>query len=266
MIEEQLLGLIEDPKEKKDLLLQLYFRTNRIPEEKIFGEVDRDLWKNLERYGDVSSLPNYAGVDIGVALRAPDEITLRNKKDSVMCVMKASPIWANVWHIGLESAEEVIVMLATKLQKTFGFAESCTGGLCSHRVTNVSGASRCFWGSVVSYDNSVKLHQLGVNLETLQDHGAVSVETAREMAAGVRLSLGVDIGVSITGIAGPHGGSTEKPVGTVCIGWSTTDETDAVRLQFFGDRELLKNRFAQSALYTLLERLEKIAGSTRGTR
>jgi nicotinamide-nucleotide amidase len=174
--------------------------------------------------------------------------------------MRNSPVWTHVWHEGSQSVEELVVQMANHKKLRFGFAESCTGGLCSHRITNVSGASSVFMGSVIAYDNSVKEKFLGVESNTLESFGAVSIETAQEMARGLREKMNLDVSISITGIAGPHGGSLEKPVGTVCVGFSTKVSTEAVRLQFFGEREILKNRFSQAALFTLLEQLEKFAG------
>ncbi len=101
---------------------------------------------------------------------------------------------------------------------TLACAESCTGGLVAKLVTDIAGSSEVFEGGVVSYSNEVKMKILGVSEKTLAAHGAVSEETAREMALGVRVRLGADIGVSTTGIAGPGGGPPEKPVGTVCFG------------------------------------------------
>src|SRR5207253_8703595 len=101
---------------------------------------------------------------------------------------------------------------------TVALAESCTGGLVAHRLTNVPGSSAYVRGALVAYANSAKQDLLGVRRETLAAHGAVSEETAGEMAAGARRAFGASIGVSTTGIAGPDGGTPEKPVGTVCFG------------------------------------------------
>jgi nicotinamide-nucleotide amidase len=131
---------------------------------------------------------------------------------------------------------------------TVASAESCTGGLVAHRLTNVSGSSDYFIGSVVSYANGVKVNHLGVDEAALQAHGAVSEPVARQMAAGVRRALGTDIGVATTGIAGPTGGTPEKPVGTVWLGYADADTTRAVRLQFLEDRALNKELFSTSAL------------------
>ncbi len=259
MIQDHLLKLICSKLDQNIVIETISARTKRVPEEKIFGEVDPDLWEKLAKYGDVSSLPVFFGVDIGVKIKAKNQQELDEKKTAVLNIFHNSAVMPHIWHFGLESLEEVIVMMANKKKVTFGFAESCTGGLCSHRITNVSGSSKCFYGSVVSYDNSVKSHLLSVKEKTLQDFGAVSVETAAEMASGLANELKVDIAISISGIAGPGGGSLEKPVGTVCIGSMVNGVLGAEKLKFFGDREQLKNRFSQAALMKLLEHLEKIA-------
>ncbi len=131
---------------------------------------------------------------------------------------------------------------------TVGLGESCTGGLVAHRLTNIPGSSAWVKGGVVAYANSAKSGLLGVSPATLEAHGAVSEETAGEMAAGVRRALGADIGVSTTGIAGPDGGSAEKPVGTVCFGMATADETVTARYQLWGTRDWVKLVASQVAL------------------
>ena len=119
---------------------------------------------------------------------------------------------------------------------TISTAESCTGGLLSHALTARSGSSAYFMGGVVAYSNAIKERILGVQPETLLAYGAVSKQTAREMADGVRLKFETDIGLSTTGIAGPTGGTPEKPVGLVWIGISTPGGTRAFECQFEGGR------------------------------
>lgn len=119
---------------------------------------------------------------------------------------------------------------------TISTAESCTGGLLSHVLTARSGSSVYFMGGVVAYSNAIKERILGVQPETLLAYGAVSRQTAREMADGVRLNFGTDIGLSTTGIAGPTGGTPEKPVGLVWIGISTPGDTRAFECHFEGGR------------------------------
>jgi len=136
-------------------------------------------------------------------------------------------------------------------------AESCTGGLLSHLLTNVAGSSSYFMGGVTAYANEAKVHLLGVKWETLENYGAVSAETVIEMAGGVRTALDADIGVSTSGIAGPGGGTTEKPVGTVWVGLSTRDTETARHFLWQGDRLAVKQQSAQAALALLVEYLQE---------
>ena len=136
-------------------------------------------------------------------------------------------------------------------------AESCTGGLISHLVTNVAGSSTYFVGGVTAYSNEVKVNLLGVRLETLERFGAVSSETVLEMAHGVRNALAADIGISVSGIAGPDGGTPEKPVGTVWIGLSSPQEEYSRHFLWTGDRLDVKVQSAQAALMLLLEYLQE---------
>jgi PncC family amidohydrolase len=133
--------------------------------------------------------------------------------------------------------EETIGQLLLAQGLTLATAESCTGGLVAHRITNVSGSSAYYLGGVVAYSNDMKEALLGVRHETLLAHGAVSEETAREMARGARQRLGADLAVSVTGIAGPTGGTAEKPVGLVYIALSARSPTDAGTGQEAPDEE-----------------------------
>ncbi|MCA8911951.1 MAG: competence/damage-inducible protein A [Planctomycetes bacterium] len=130
-------------------------------------------------------------------------------------------------------------------------AESCTGGMIAHLLTNVPGSSDVLVESAVTYSNDAKVRRLGVKPETLEAHGAVSEETAREMAAGIKRESSADLCVAVTGIAGPGGGSDEKPVGTVWLAAAMSDEVQAWHLRVPGDRELVKWRTARTALNTL---------------
>jgi nicotinamide-nucleotide amidase len=144
--------------------------------------------------------------------------------------------------------ESVVGELLRRKGRTVATGESCTGGLVSNRLTNVPGSSAYVRGGVVAYSNDAKQALLGVAEATLQAHGAVSEETAGEMAVGARRALGADIAVSTTGIAGPDGGTKEKPVGTVCFGLATPDETITMRHQLWGTRDWVKLVASQIAL------------------
>lgn len=134
-------------------------------------------------------------------------------------------------------------------------AESCSGGLIAHRLTNIAGSSGYFLGGVVSYSNAAKISLLGVQPASLDTHGAVSEGIAREMAEGARKRFSADFAVACTGIAGPGGGSPEKPVGLVYIGVAGPAGTAVERCQFGGDRMSIKQQTADRALALVLEAL-----------
>jgi len=134
-------------------------------------------------------------------------------------------------------------------------AESCTGGLLGHRVTNVSGSSEYFSGGVVAYSYEAKVKTLGVSWDTLNGFGAVSSETVIEMARGARKLMDADIAVSVSGIAGPGGGTADKPVGTTWVGLATNDGEWSREFHFKGDREQNKAFSADAALQMLLDYL-----------
>jgi PncC family amidohydrolase len=155
--------------------------------------------------------------------------------------------------------EKIIEVLSGELLRARGLrlavAESCTGGLVGHRLTNVAGSSTYYQGSVTAYAYEAKVRLLGVHWETLEQHGAVSLETAIEMARGVRIALAADIGLAITGIAGPGGGTLEKPVGTTWVGLSSPWDEFARQYFWEGSRIENKESSAQAALQLLVDYL-----------
>ncbi|HEV2290614.1 MAG TPA: nicotinamide-nucleotide amidohydrolase family protein, partial [Gemmatimonadales bacterium] len=134
-------------------------------------------------------------------------------------------------------------------------AESCTGGLLGARLTTIPGSSTVFQGGVIAYDNAVKRRELGVPAELIERHGAVSEEVARAMARGARERFGTEAAIAITGIAGPGGGTDEKPVGTVWFSVSLRGHEETVRHVVFGDRDEIRERAAQWAMYLLWRRV-----------
>ena len=148
-------------------------------------------------------------------------------------------------------AEELVQVLTEK-KLTCATAESCTGGGVGFAITGVSGSSAVFWGGVISYDNSVKHGVLGVPEEVLATKGAVSSECAAAMAEGVRRLLKTDLAVSLTGIAGPGGGSEEKPVGLVWFGLASATGVTTEKKIFSGDREAVRAAAIEHALRLLL--------------
>ncbi len=156
----------------------------------------------------------------------------------------------------VEEIEETIIRMATERKATIAVAESCTGGTLSNRLTNVSGSSSVFLCGLTTYANSAKQTFLGVSEKTLSFHGAVSSETAIEMAEGLRKSSGADFAVTTTGIAGPTGGTDEKPVGTVFIGYATPDGSGAIKRLNPDDRHTFKLVTSQQALNLLFRLLQ----------
>lgn len=156
-----------------------------------------------------------------------------------------------------ETMEEVVGSLLRENGQTLAVAESCTGGLIAMRLTEVAGSSAYFIEGAVTYANEAKMRVLGVTEKTLIDHGAVSAETAEAMAEGIRMRAGTDHGISVTGIAGPDGGSEDKPVGTVHIGYSSKKHTKSIKLLLPGDREQVRWRSSQAALDYLRRQILK---------
>ncbi len=197
--------------------------------------------------------------DVRLSYRAhyPDlslRLTVRGEKEEKFSDLKgriSELIHPYIYGDGDETLEEIIGRLLRGKGWTLAVAESCTGGAISHRITRVAGSSAYFKGAAVTYSNESKAHFLGVRESTLERFGAVSRDTALEMAEGIRREAEADIGLSVTGIAGPTGGSPEKPVGTVWIGMADQEENEARLFHFHGDRERVILGASQAALYWL---------------
>ena len=158
----------------------------------------------------------------------------------------------------LKKVSDNLFRVLQKSRVTFGTAESCTGGLIAKTVTDISGISEFYLGSVVSYSNSVKKNVLGVKKETLKEFGAVSADTAKQMAEGTLNVICCDYAVSTTGIAGPGGGTAEKPVGLVYIASAGKGkETKVTKNLFSGTREEIRMQATEKALTMLIEQIEE---------
>jgi len=155
---------------------------------------------------------------------------------------------SHIYAEGDTTLEQRVGQLLSERHRTLALAESCTGGLISHRITGIAGSSTYYLGGVTSYANDVKVKLLGVTPATLEKYGAVSQETALEMSHGIRERIGADFGLSVTGIAGPGGGTPEKPVGTVWISIAQAKNHEARLFQFHGDRERIILGTSQAAL------------------
>jgi nicotinamide-nucleotide amidase len=192
-------------------------------------------------------LPSVEGTDLRLTTRDSSAAVADRRLDAGAAELRAA-LGSYVYGEGNADLAAVVLELLRSRGQKIAVAESCTGGMLGARITAIAGSSDTMLGGVIAYADAVKTSHLGVRAETLAAHGAVSEETAREMAAGVRERFGAAVGVSITGIAGPGGGTPEKPVGTVCMAVSAGAAARSVRVQMLGDRDEIRRRSAQAAL------------------
>lgn len=191
--------------------------------------------------------PNFPENHITISADGSDPERLKELLDEAQEKV-VSTLKEYVFSLENEELEEVVGKRLREEGLTVSTAESCTGGLLGHRITNVPDSSSYYLGGVVAYSNELKIKFLGVREETLKNHGAVSEETVLEMAEGICKTTNSDIGISISGIAGPSGGTKEKPVGTVCFGFFSKDRAEARTYRFFGTRTQIKQNSASMAL------------------
>ena len=199
-------------------------------------------------------LPSVDGVDLRVTAWA---LAPRDAEARLAAVVERLRAAVGEHGYGEDGADLAAVVLDALRQgrHRLGVAESCTGGMVAERVTNIPGASATFIGSVVAYADVVKTAALKVPIETLEAHGAVSEETVRAMAEGAQRLFSADCTIAVTGIAGPGGGTPEKPVGTVWFAARVHTAARAVRRVFPGDRDEIRRRAAQAALDLLRRQL-----------
>ena len=222
-----------------------------------------------EQIGDVQDLFSensgatlaYLPSAMGVRLRITVRATSRKGAEQYVHDIEAkirSKAERYIYGTDTEELEHIVGKLLTERKFTISVAESCTGGLIADRLTNVSGSSNYFERAITTYSNESKIAELGVPVSFIELHGAVSREVAEAMAFGVRSKSNTDMGLSTTGIAGPTGGTVEKPVGLVWIGFSDRHQTNAVRFNFASDRRSFKERSSQAALDLVRRKLLKI--------
>lgn len=199
-------------------------------------------------------LPSAVGVRLRVDVKADNEEDAANKLKEIEGRLR-SKVGDYIFGINEDKLEKIVGELLLNRSLTVSFAESCTGGVLSGKITDIPGSSGYFKGGIVCYSNESKISQLGVNESTINSYGAVSKESAIELAENVRIKMNSDIGISITGIAGPSGGSDEKPVGMVWIGYSDGKETFAKKYLFGENRERTRLRSATAALDIIRRKL-----------
>ena len=256
IMQNSVLPLIEKTirNRKEDVVLYKTLITSGVAESVLadkIGIVDDFLGANEH----LAFLPSYRGVKLRIGVESKDfescraelkriESYITEKVGEYVVASEDIPLSAVIGRKLIEKGE------------TLSLAESCTGGLLGAEFTDISGSSAYFLGGIIAYSNDIKENILGVNHQTLLEHGAVSRETAEEMARNVREKFQASYGISITGIAGPTGGSPEKPVGTVWIGLSTSGKTIAQKFIFTTDRDVNRKRAVGMALSMILEELK----------
>jgi len=219
-------------------------RTGGIGESAVQEKIQTPLAALVAGGLEVGYCARVGQVDVRLTARGADAKKIVSDGETIVQKILA----ANIYGFDDEEIEQVVVRLLTEKKKTLALAESCTGGFIANRITNVSGASVVFPGGVVSYANSAKTQFLGVRAETLAANGAVSEAVAREMAEGAREKFGADFALAVTGIAGPGGGTAEKPAGTVFIALASATGTNAWKMFNPWDRETFKEVTTQQAL------------------
>ena len=214
-------------------------RTTGLPESALIELINEPI--RSDHQCEIGYYPSLFGVDIRVT----------SEKDAHMETLSKvleSLLGQYVFGFDDDKIEDIVVRLAIEKNISLSFAESCTGGLIGHRITQVPGSSKVFRGSLVVYSNDAKVNILGVDKENIEKYGAVSEPTSKDMAEKIRSKFSTDIGLSITGIAGPDGGSETKPVGLTYIGLSTSEGVKVREYNFGSNRLNNKSRASQSAL------------------
>ena len=219
-------------------------RTTGIGESRVQERVEADLQPLVARGLNVGYCARPGAVDVRLAATGAAAAQLVQEGETVV----QRNVAGNIYGFDDEEIEQAVVKSFIDRKKTLALAESCTGGNIAHRITNVPGASEIFLGGVVSYANEAKSALLGVRPESLATHGAVSEVVAREMALGARANFGADFALAVTGIAGPGGGTPEKPVGTVFIALASASGAEVKRFLNIWERETFKQVTATQAL------------------
>ncbi len=229
---------------------------------RIFGKGESQVEYDLRDLMEAQSNPTIAPyaktgeVTLRVTARCKDEAEGEKLTEPVLARIE-SVLGDVVYSTHDEELYEVCVKKLIEKGKTLSVAESCTGGMIAANIVNTAGCSACFMQGAITYSNAAKMERLGVKKETLEQNSAVSEQTAKEMAEGMRLTSGTDYALSTTGIAGPEGGSAEKPVGLVYVALSSEQGTEAVKLELGGDRDRIRTVATLHAFDLLRRKLDQ---------
>ena len=249
MFEESVLPFMRSyqVKMKKTLILHICGMAESLVDEKIKPTID--YMSNNEDVEFAILAHNYL-IDVKVSVSGENELIIDDMLKNINQEF-VDVLGDNIYGYDNDTLESVIQKILTETKRTVSVAESCTGGMIAEKITNVPGSSRCFKQSVVTYSNEAKMQLLNVKKETLDSFGAVSEQTANEMLDGILNLSKSEYAISVTGIAGPDGGSEEKPVGLVYIGVSFNGNNEINKCQFLGTRQDIRERATNVALDSL---------------
>ncbi len=237
---------------KSEIILTKTVFTQGIGESAL-AEIIADWENNLSSHFKLAYLPQPGIVRLRLSARGKDKNKLQVEFDAQLETLHRL-IPNLIFGYDKDTMEKILVELLTKNGNTVSLAESCTGGYISHLITSISGSSKCFLGAVVAYNNQIKENILGVSNDSLMNFGAVSEEVAKQMALGVQSKFKTDFAISVTGIAGPDGGSEEKPVGTTWIAIASPGKKVFAKKYLFGEH---RGRNIRKAALTGLNLLRK---------
>ncbi len=248
MFENTLRPLLKTLSPSGTVIKSRVFRTTGISES-LLNEKILDLFEKSTN-PTVAVLAHADGVDIRLTAKAPSDAEANNLLDGLgKTIMTRVPNF--IYGLDQDNLETSVGRMLMTRQMTVAVAESCTGGLISHRITQVPGSSAYFLAGWAVYSNRAKSASLGVDPKLIEGKGAVSAQVAEELARNAREKSGANIGISTTGIAGPTGGTPEKPVGLVFVGLSDEQKTQSLEFRFSGNRETIKMKASQAALELL---------------
>jgi nicotinamide-nucleotide amidase len=231
--------------------------TTGIAEPMLADAVQERLYRGANEYAagiTLAYLPSLRGVDLRFSITDARGGKVEERFDRLIEELNPALV---PWRFEAEHGDlaEAVATALERSGRTLAVVESCTGGLLAKRMTDGAGASKVFVGGVIAYANKVKVAQVGVTDEMLEQHGGVSEVVAKQLARGAAKRLGAEVGIGITGVAGPGGGAGDKPVGTVWIAVSVDGVVESIRTHFKGDRGSVRERAVQAALASLYRRL-----------
>jgi len=245
IVEDELIPYLLKQKEKNYVIKKQVLKVWGLPESAV-GEQLEDLMEENQN-PKVGLRAKIEGIEISIVARAGTPLTAEQLIETTESEIRKR-LGDDIYGTGDTTMEKVVGMLLSIKKKTVAIAESLTGGLISSLITNIPGSSNYFKEARITYSNESKVALLEIPEELIKKHGAVSKEVGEEMAKNIRRIAGTDIGLSATGIAGPGGGDSKKPVGLVFVGISTEEEVKVEKYQFMGTRAMAKKRTALATL------------------